>query len=81
MLLKRRPPSQAAVVDDTNQPAGTRPSAAVAEAPALIDRGLVNTTNRQIVFSDEMSDLLLDLRVVLLVAELNAIDYATHATN
>jgi Mg-chelatase subunit ChlI len=81
MLLTRRPPSEAAVVDATSQPAGTRDSAALSEALAIIDCGLVSTANRQIVSSDEVSDLLLDLRVVLLMAELDAVGYVTAATN
>ena len=81
MVLKRRPPPPAAAVDVPNQSDGPRQSAAVTEALAVIDRGLVSTTARQIVSSDEISDLLLDLRGVLLMAELDAIGYATAASD
>jgi hypothetical protein len=42
----------------------------LAEAVAVIDHGLATMAYRQLVTSAEVSDLLLDLRVVLLVAEL-----------
>ena len=81
MHLRRRPPSETAVVEDTIRSAETRQSATLADALAMIDRSLVNTADRHIVTSDEVSDLLLDLRVVLLEAELDAIGLATAATD
>ena len=37
----------------------------VAEALALIDKGLGDLQNRNLVTTDEMSDLLLDVRMIL----------------
>ena len=39
------------------------------EALAVIDRGLADLQHRQLVPSSEMSDLLLDLRLLLMSAE------------
>lgn len=40
----------------------------VAEALALIDKGLGDLQNRNLVTTDEMSDLLLDVRMILAAA-------------
>jgi hypothetical protein len=67
------------VLDDIRQPDVPAGPDTLAAAMALIDHGLVTLAYRQIATSDEVSDLLLDLRVVLLVAELEAISRQTPA--
>lgn len=52
------------------EPASAPTAEVLAEAVAVIDHGLATMAYRQLVTSTEVSDLLLDLRVVLLVAEL-----------
>lgn len=44
----------------------------VDEALALIDRGLVDMGHRELVSTDEVSDLLLDVRGLLAVSEISA---------
>ena len=41
----------------------------IAEALALIDRGLGDMLHRELVSTDEVADLLLDVRTLLTVAE------------
>jgi hypothetical protein len=73
----RHQPAPAAVVD-TPTPSEPAPAPEVlAEAVAVIDHGLVTMAYRQLVTAAEVSDLLLDLRVVLLVAELELAGRAT----
>jgi hypothetical protein len=42
----------------------------ITEALAMIDRGLSDMTHRELVSTDEVADLLLDVRMVLLASEL-----------
>jgi len=44
----------------------------IEEALALIDRGLTDLMHRELVSTDEMSDLLLDVRMLLTTADLAA---------
>ena len=44
----------------------------IAEALALIDRGLGDMQHRELVSTDEVSDLLLDVRMLLTAAEMAA---------
>lgn len=68
----RRQRAATAVVGDP-VPSHLAPGTEVlADSVAVIDRGLETMAHRQLVTSDEVSDLLLDLRVVLRVAELEA---------
>jgi len=76
MLLSRRPPQSIAAnagpraeVDRSAQPLEAHRTTALAEALAVIDGDLTTMAYRQIVSADEVSDLLLDLRLVLLAAE------------
>jgi hypothetical protein len=46
------------------------------EVMAMIDQGLETTTNRQLVTSEEVCDLLLDLRVALTDGEVEPADRA-----
>lgn len=73
MLSIRRPLVATDVAEGAGELAETHGSAALADALAVIDRGLTDMRYRQIVSSEEVSDLLLDLRVILLLAELDAI--------
>ncbi len=41
----------------------------IAEVLALIDQGLMNLQHRELVSTDEMSDLLLDVRTLLAASE------------
>jgi hypothetical protein len=81
MLQKRRPLAADAVLDDTVRPAAPRGSDTLAEALALIDHGLAGMAYRQLLTANEVSDLLLDLRVVLLVAELEVVGPEVIAAN
>jgi hypothetical protein len=49
------------VVGDASDPAG----AAIGEALAVIDRSLAQLLNRELVSTDEVADLLLDVRSLL----------------
>jgi len=76
MLLRRRPLEGVAAdaryraeVDRSTPPVEAHRATALAEALAVIEGGLTGMAYRQIVSADEVSDLLLDLRLVLLVAE------------
>jgi glyceraldehyde-3-phosphate dehydrogenase/erythrose-4-phosphate dehydrogenase len=78
MVLRRRPPQSVAAdaghraeVDRSVQPLETHRATALAEALVAIDGDLTTMAYRQIVSADEVSDLLLDLRLVLLAAEFN----------
>lgn len=42
----------------------------ITEALAMIDQGLSDMTHRELVSTDEVADLLLDVRTVLLASEL-----------
>ncbi len=46
-----------------------RETQAIAEALALIDRGLGDIQNRSLMSSDEVANLLLDVRLSLMLAE------------
>jgi hypothetical protein len=46
----------------------TRDADTIAEALALIDRGLGDMANRELMSTDEVADLLLDVRLLLLAA-------------
>lgn len=43
----------------------------ITEALAMIDQGLSHMTHRELVSTDEVADLLLDVRTVLLASELD----------
>jgi len=45
----------------------------IAEALAVIDQGLSDMTHRALVSTDEVSDLLLDVRTLLLASELESV--------
>jgi len=45
----------------------------IAEALVLIDQGLSDMTHRELVSTDEVSDLLLDVRTLLLASELESV--------
>ena len=51
----------------TVEPASLEP-ASIAEAMALIDRSLTHLVRRELVSSDEMADILLDVRALLVTA-------------
>jgi hypothetical protein len=46
----------------------TRDADTIAEALALIDRGLGDMAHRELMSTDEVADLLLDVRLLLLAA-------------
>lgn len=69
MLVKRRPLTAAPALDQAVQLPVVSGAGRLAEALEVIDRGLANMAYRQIVTADEVSDLLLDPRIVLLVTE------------
>ena len=78
MLLSRRllasVPADAghrAEIDRPSRPTEAGGATALADALAVIDGDLTTMAYRQIVSADEVSDLLLDLRLVLLAAEFN----------
>jgi hypothetical protein len=48
--------------------------AAIEEAVRLIDSGLSDLLHRELVSTDEMSDLLLDVRTLLTAADLTVVD-------
>ena len=81
MLQKRRPLAADAVLDDTVRSTAPRGSDTLAEALALIDHGLTDMAYRQLLTANEVSDLLLDLRVILLVAELEVVGPEVIAAN
>jgi hypothetical protein len=57
--------------DVTSAPEGdARHEAVVAEALRLIDSGLSELMHRELVSTDEVSDLLLDVRMLLTAAEM-----------
>jgi hypothetical protein len=71
MFPKRLQETHGAVPEVLEPPPAPMP-VGVAEALALIDRDLATMTHRQIVPADEVCDLLLDLRSVLLLADSEA---------
>jgi hypothetical protein len=48
---------------------GSRETTVVAEALAVIDKALAEMLNRELVSTDEVADLLLDLRLLLTAGE------------
>lgn len=54
--------------------AETREFSTIVEAVALIDAGLASVQHRELVSSDEVADLLLDLRMLLAPLTLEALE-------
>ena len=52
----------------------TKETQSITEALALIDRGLADVQRRNLITSDEVANLLLDLRLLLVSAELDAVN-------
>jgi hypothetical protein len=81
MLVRRRPLPADRTLVERHHPALPSDADPLAEALSIIDYGLVAMTYRQLMTADEVSDLLLDLRVSLLVAELEAVGPASGAAS
>ena len=52
----------------------TKETQSITEALALIDRGLADVQRRNLITSDEVANLLLDLRLLLVSAEHDALN-------
>ena len=61
----------------------TKEPAVISEALAIIDQGLLDMQHRELVSTDEVADLLLDVRTVLSTTELpvSELDGAGAASN
>ena len=63
--------------DDVMTAPGSDPridEAVIEEAVRLIDRGLSDLMHRELVSTDEISDLLLDVRMLLTAADLSGVE-------
>jgi len=63
--------------DDVMTEPGSDPridEAVIEEAVRLIDRGLSDLMHRELVSTDEISDLLLDVRMLLTAADLSGVE-------